>query len=330
MSRNNILKMVLITVLIIISVLCCGCLREYDETDLKINKVDISAKVIDEDIVQLNIITYVSNDGESSGKIDIQAKAYNLETSLLSADQKISLEKIEKDKTVNVTVPLLVQITDDYRIEVILYENEGQITSGYATISGLESLLSKPKHSYINIRDVDVRMLNRSDSTTTLKITTFLDNYGISDSSSLIELVKLRDAKSNLIGNSGNINVGVIKADTTVVKDIELTVPKDRDYQVEVMVFENDRIIVEYGVSCYMDPDSTGPKTISKESTSVSTTKTVTTDFIESEPEEIEDDVYRTEYGNVEAEPGFGVYSVLFCMAVAILFIRKRKEQNPR
>ncbi len=79
-----------------------------------------------------------------------------------------------------------------------------------------------------------------------------------------------------------------------------------------------------------MDPDSTGPKTITKESTSVSTTKTYTTDFIESEPEEIEDDVYRTEYGNVEAEPGFGVYSVLFCMAVAILFIRKRKEQNPR
>jgi hypothetical protein len=328
MSGNNILKIVFIALLIIISVLCCGCLREYDVTDLEINKVDISAEVIDEDIVQLNIITYVSNSGKSSGKVDIQAKAYNLDTGLLSADQQVSLDKVEIDKTVNATVPLLVPITDDYRIEVILYENEGQITSGSATISGLESLLSQPKHSYINIRDVDVRMLNRSDSTTTLKITTFLDNYGISDSSSLTELVKLRDAKSNLIGNSGNINVGVIKADTTVVKDIELTVPKDRDYQVEVMIFENDRIIVEYGVSCYMDPDSTGPKTITKESTSTSTTKTVTTEFIESEPEpeEIDDDVYRTEYGIVEEEPGFGVFSLLFCMAIVIIFLRKRKK----
>ncbi len=328
MNLTPAVKTILVTVLIFASVLAGGCLREYETTSLAINEVDISAEVIDDDTARLNIITYVSNNGKTSGEVEIQAKAYNLGTNLLMADEKISMGNIGKDRTRNGTVELKVPITGNYRIEVTLYEDGGQITSGTATISGLESLLTSPKHSYINIRDVDVAMLSRGDTTTILKVTTFLDNYGRSDSSPLTSLVKLRDAKTNLIGQSGNINVGVVKADTTVVKNIELEVPKDRDYRVEVMIFENDRIITEYGVSLFMAPDSQGDEDVVTKTRSVSTTETITTEFVvpESAPRP-PDDVYRTgDYGAPMAE-GLGILSAIVgLMAVAVILGRRKNK----
>ena len=322
------MKTMLVTALILASVLAGGCLREYDTTSLAINKVDISADVVYDDTARLNIITYVSNSGKTSGEVEIQAKAYNLGTNLLMADEKISMGNIGKDRTRNGTVELEVPITGNYRIEVTLYEDGGQITSGTATISGLESLLTSPKHSYINIRDVDVTMLSRGDTTTILKVTTFLDNYGRSDSSPLTALVKLRDAKTNLIGQSGNINVGIVKADTTVVKDIELEVPKDRDYRVEVMIFENDRIITEYGISFFMAPDSQGDEDVVTKTRSVSTTETITTEFVvpESAPRPY-DDVYRTgDYGAPMAEgPGI-LGAIVGLMAVAVIMGRRKNK----
>lgn len=320
-----IVKTVLVMALVLASVLAGGCLREYDTTSLQINKVDISAKVIDDDIVQLDIISYISNSGKTSGDVDIQAKAYNLATNLLMADEKISMGKIGKDRTRNGTVELQVPITGNYRIEVTMYEDGGQVTSGKATISGLESLLSSPKHSYINIRDVDVTMIARGDTTTTMKVTTFLDNYGRSDSAPLTALVKLRDAKTNLIGQSGNINVGVVKADTTLIKDIELEVPKDRDYRVEIMIFENDRIITEYGVSFFMAPDSQGEEDVVKKTRSVSTTETITTEFIQPTPEPYDYDVYRTGDYGIPKAPGFGVFSGIAGLLAVALLLRKRK-----
>jgi hypothetical protein len=331
MNLTPAVKTMLVTALILASVLAGGCLREYDTTRLAINEVDISAGIIDDDIVRLNIITYISNSGKTSGEVEIQAKAYNLGTNLLVADEKISMGNIGKDRTQNGTVELKVPITGNYRIEVTLYEDGGQITSGTATISGLESLLTSPKHSYINIRDVDVTMLSRGDTTTILKVTTFLDNYGRSDSSPLTALVKLRDAKTNLIGQSGNINVGIVKADTTVVKDIELEVPKDRDYRVEVMIFENDRIITEYGISFFMAPDSQGDEDVVTKTRSVSTTETITTEFVvpESAPRPY-DDVYRTgDYGVPipTKEPGFSILgAIVGLMAVAVIMGRRKNK----
>ena len=317
----------LVMAMIVTSILFGGCLREHDTTHLWINKVDISAEVIDDNNALLNIITYISNSGTTSGVVDIQAKAYNLDTNLLMADKQISVGTVSKDKTINGTVNLSIPITGNYRIEVTLYEDEGQITSGQATISGLESLLARPQHSYINIRDVDVTMMSHDEATTTLRVDTFLDNYGRSDSSPLRALVKLRDAHTNLIGNSGTINVGVVKADTTQVKDIELEVPKDRDYRVEVMIFENERIIAEYGVSFYMAPSSSGSEEVSRKTRTVSTTETVTTEFIiEETPPPLPHDVYRTEYPM--KEPGFGVLGALTgLLTVAIVALRFKKRQ---
>jgi hypothetical protein len=319
------MKTMLVMALVLTSVLAGGCLREYDTTNLQINNVDISADIIDDDIVQLDIISYVSNSGKTSGEVDIQAKAYNLDTSLLVADEKTSMGRIGKDITQNGTVELHVPITGNYRIEVTMYEDGGQVTSGKATISGLESLLSSPKHSYISIRDVDAAMTTRGDTTTTLKVTTFLDNYGRSDSAPLTALVKLRDAKTNLIGQSGNINVGVVKADTTVVKDIELEVAKDRDYRVEIMIFENDRIITEYGVSFFMAPDSQGDEDVVKKTSSVSTTETITTEWVMPTPEPAPyEDVYRTGDYPTEA-PGFNVWLGIAGLLAVALLLRKRK-----
>jgi hypothetical protein len=316
----------LITALILISILAGGCLQEYDTTSLTINKVDIKADVVDDDTVQLSIISYVSNSGQTSGNVDIQTKAYNLKTNLLMADEKISMGKIGKDRTQNGTVDLEVPITGNYRIEVTLYEDDGLITSGQGSISGLESLLTSPTHSYINIRDVDVTLLSRSESTTTMKVTTFLDNYGRSDSTPLTALVKLRDADTNLIGNSGNINVGVVKSDTTVVKDIELEVPKDRDYRVEVMIFENERIITEYGVSFFMAPQSTGVEDVTRQTRTISTTETFTTEF-EVKPTPFPEDVFRTEE-KATKEPGFGFVGAIISLLSVIILFRKFKINN--
>lgn len=173
-------------------------------------------------------------------------------------------------------------------------------------------------------------MLSRGDTTTILQVTTFLHNYGRSDSSPLTALVKLRDAKTNLIGQSGNINVSVVKADTTVVKNIELEVPKDRDYRVEVMIFENDRIITEYGISFFMAPDSQGDEDVVTKTRSVSTIETITTEFVVPESARRSyDDVYGTgDYGApIMEEPGFGILgAMLGLMAVAVILGRRKNK----
>jgi len=107
-------------------------------------------------------------------------------------------------------------------------------------------------------------------------------------------------------------------------------VPKDRDYRVEVMIFENDRIITEYGISFFMAPDSQGDEDVVTKTRSVSTTETITTEFAvpESAPRPY-NDVYSTkDYGGPEmGAPGFGIMcAMLGLMAVAVILGRRKNK----
>ncbi|MFQ6055726.1 MAG: hypothetical protein ACE5J3_07075 [Methanosarcinales archaeon] len=300
-----------------------GILKKYEEKPyLNIKDVDISAEAISEDDVILTITTYIDNRGGDSGNTKILVKAYNERTKLLVASSELGLGIIKKGKTINGTLSLTVPKSGDYRIEVILYEDEGEVLRGKSYIRGLATLPTSPKHSSIKIRDIDVRPLSVKGNYTTFQVFIYIDNTGKVDSDDLIAIIKMRDADSNLLWDTGRLDAGIVKKDKTSIKSINLTVPKDKNYVVDVMIFENDKIIAQEGTSLYSTTGKTYPEQVTKKTRTVSKTTTESTEFIVSTPTPSRK-IYKSEGVIPSPTPGFEVI-IAIAMLLIIFVIRKR------
>ncbi len=235
----------LLLLLIIGAVIISGCLKTgEDYTKLSIETIDIAADHVKSSSVDFNITVYLENYGKMASKnTSLLLKAYNSQNDLLEKRMKTSVGNIDAGKTFAIPLSLALPRKGGYNLELSLYEGDVRKATRSASISNLESLQEDVKDIGIEIGEMDFLIRNASDRKVVIENDIYFSNEGADNSSEFDVLVKARERDAQLIADKKWIHLSAIKPETTIVRSVNLTVPDQYNYNIEVLVWSNDTIV---------------------------------------------------------------------------------------
>lgn len=291
-----------------------GCLRSFEEESYySIKDMDISADRAGTSFVDLNVTTYVEKyQGDTEKNVSLLLKVYSRESGLLETQEEIQLGTLEKGETRAVSQSLSLPKTGGYNIRSVLFEEDTQKGSGEIKIYNLDFLPADVQDIGLEISEMDFRVRKVEDGKVLIESDIYLTNEGKKTSQDLRMLVKVRELDAGLLADKLWARTGEVKPETTVIRSVNLTMPDQYNYAVEVLIWNNDTI-VRRGE----DYIQLNPEVEVKDKTSTKTKEIQTSEFeIVDENEMIPEE----EYAEEEGAPGFSLFltAVLLCSAAVL------------
>lgn len=279
--------------------------------------MDISAKEVKSAFVDIDVTTYVENyHGDSSKNTSLLLKAFSTGTGLLEVQTQGDIGIINKGDTVSITQSLELQKEGGYRIVSVLFEEEKKKNTGEITIYNLENLPADVQDIGIEVAGMDFLVREINGSRVVIQSDLYLTNEGTGTSGNYEMLIKAREMDARLLADKVWINTGSIKPETTIIKSVNLTVPDQYNYVVEVLIWSNDTIVKRGEDYVQLKPEMTIDA-----GTEVKTKHIETSEFILPR----EDIDYSMEYGE-DAMPGFEILMAIASILLVVL-VQRRKEK---
>ncbi len=312
-----IIRILILTSILLLSISSSGCLRSFeDESQLGITNMDISAKEVKSAFVDIDVTTYVENYyGDSSKNTSLLLKAFSTRTGLLVVQTQDNIGIINKGDTVNITQSLKLQKEGGYRIVSVLFEEEKNKNTREITINNLENLPADVQDIGVEVAGMDFLVREVNGSRVVIQSDLYLTNEGISTSENYKILIKAREMDARLLADKVWIETGSIRPETTIIKSVNLTVPDQYNYVVEVLIWNNDTIVKRGEDYVQLKPEMTIDT-----GTQVKTKHVETGDFII--PAETEDSMAYAD----DAMGGFGILLASATMLLVALMQRRREK----
>ena len=312
-------RVALLCTILIMSLMTCGCLRDFEESHLRIAEIDISPERVTSTDVLLSVTTYVENRGNGvSGDAKLILKAFDSASGLLVGETTTSAGSIDEDKTMPVLQQISVKREGDYRIDVVLFEDDKRLRQQSMQIYDIGGLTPNIHDIGIKIQEMDFLVENVTDSRVVIGVDLYLTNEGDSTSEDLPMLVKAREVDAGLLADKIRITTGSIKKETTIICSCEITVPDGYNYVVEALIWKNDTIVERGEGVVQLNPKRTIPK-----DEEIVSDKIRVEDFMpEAEARDYGDSV-----GGMEKAPGFtSILAAITIMVAALTCIRRRED----
>ena len=311
-------RIALLCTILIISLMTCGCLQDFEESQLTIAETDISPERVTSTDVLLNVTTYVENRGDGeSGDAKLILKAFDSASGLLVGVTTTSAGSIDKDKTLPVSQLISVEREGGYRIDVVLFEDDKRLRRQSLQISGIGDQTPNIHDIGIKVQEMDFLVENVTDSRVVIGVDLYLTNEGDSTSEDLPMLVKAREVDAGLLADKIWITTGSIKKETTIIRSCDIAVPDGYNYIVEALIWKNDTIVERGEGVVQLNPTRTIPK-----DEEIISDKIRVDDFMpESEARD-----YGGVTGGMEKAPGFTSMLAAITIMVAVLTHVRRRE----
>lgn len=314
-QRIKPIQMLILTSIILLFASGSGCIRSFEEeSDYNIRNMDISADRAGTSFVDLNVTTYVEKyRGDTEKNTSLLLKVYDRESGLLEVQEEAKLGKLKKGETKAVSQSLSLPKTGGYNIRSVLFEEETQKSSGEIKVYNLDFLPADVQDIGLEISGMDFRVRKVEDGKVLIESDIYLTNEGKKTSQDLRALVKVREMDAGLLADKVWIQTGEIKPEATFIRSVNLTMPDQYNYAVEVLIWNNDTIVRSGEGYIQLSPEIKV-----KDKTSTETKKIQTSEFeIVDENEMIPEEEYAREEG---ATPGFGLFlsAVLLCSAAVL------------
>jgi len=291
-----------------------GCVRSFEEeSNYNIKDMDISADRAGTSFVDLNVTTYVEKyQGDTEKNSSLLLKVYSRESGLLETQERIELGALEKGETKAVSQSLNLPKTGGYNIRSVLFEGDTQKGIGEIDVYNLDFLPADVQDIGLEISEMDFRVRKVEDRKVLIESDIYLTNEGKKTSQDLRMLVKVRELDAGLLADKVWTRTGEIKPETTVIRSVNLTMPDQYNYAVEVLIWNNDTI-VRRGE----DYIQLNPKVEVKDKTSTETKKIQTSEFENVDDYEM---IPEEKYAEEGATPGFSLFlaAVLLCSAAVL------------
>jgi hypothetical protein len=321
---RQITKIVLLCSIILISLTACGCLKDFEESRLRIGDVDISPEQVTSTEVVLNVTTYIENYGDGgSGDVKLLLKAFDSASGLLVAQTTTSAGSVRKGKTLPVSQLINVEREGGYRIDVVLFEDEKRLRLRTVQVYGIGDLNPNVYDIGLKVQEIDFLVKNVTGSRVAIGVDLYLTNEGDFTSEDLPILVKAREVDAGLLADKVWITTGEIEREKTIINSCEISVPDDYNYIVEALIWKNDTIVERGEGVVQLNPK----RTIPKDEEIVSSDIRVE-DFME-EAAEMEEMEYLRAEGATKKTPGFtSVMTGIAVMIAIFMLIRIRRNDN--
>ena len=254
-------RIALLCGILLVSLMTCGCLRDFEESRLMITDIDISAERVTSTSVLLNVTTYIENNGNGeSGEAELLLKAFDSASGLLVGESTTPAGSINKDRTVSVSQLIDVEREGGYRIDVVLFEDEKRLRQRSVQIYGIGDLTPNINDIGIRIQEMDFLVENVTDSRVAIGVDIYLTNEGDFTSEDLPMLVKAREVDAGLLADKVWITTGNIEKEKTIINSCEIAVPDGYNYIVEALIWKNDTIVERGEGVVQLNPKHTIPK----------------------------------------------------------------------
>jgi hypothetical protein len=254
-------RIALLCGIILVSLMTCGCLRDFEESRLQITDLDISAERVTSTSVLLNVTTYVENNGNGgSGEVKLILKAFDSTSGLLVGETTTPAGSINKGRTVSVSQLIDVEREGGYRIDVVPFEDEKRLRQRSVQIYGIGDLTPNINDIGIKIQEMDFLVKNVTDSKVTIGVDIYLTNEGDYISEDLPMLIKAREVDAGLLADKVWMTTGNIEKEKTIINSCDISVPDDYNYVVEALVWKNDTIVERGEGVVQLNPKRTIPK----------------------------------------------------------------------
>lgn len=323
-------KIKLVRILLLISCITAfafgsGCIRSFDEeSSYNIKDMDISADRIGTAFVDLNVTTYVEKyNGNTAKNSSLLLKAYSTGSGLLVAQKEVNLGIIKKGDTKPVIQTLNLPKTGGYDLRSVLFEENAQKSNGEIKIYNLDALPADAQDSGLEIPEMDFRVRNVEAGKVLVESDIYLTNEGKGISRDFGMLVKVREMDAGLLADKVWTQTGEIKPEATVIRSVNLTMPDQYNYVVEVLIWNNDTIVKSGEGFIQLNPRVKIQNENSTETRKIQTSDFQSSMVTEDAQKAGPDQVIGTpgpQSGPLKATPGFSLpLSVILFCSIAIL-----------
>ncbi|MCD4806941.1 MAG: PGF-CTERM sorting domain-containing protein [Methanococcoides sp.] len=313
-KSQKIVGCTLLLLVMFASVMSAGCLRDFeDNSQLEISNVDISSEKIRSSYVDLNITTEIKSNFADSDNVSLLLKVYDKETGFLDMQRDVFIGSVENGETVFIPLEISLLKEGGYRMEVQLLEDDQKKRSRQLEISNLDSLTPDVADIGIEIGDVDFIVKGVVDNKVELQADIYLSNEGRALSDDYRVLIKARERDASLLADKAWTNTGSILPETTKIVSVGMTVPKDYNYIVDVIIWDKDTIIKRGESEIQLSPE-----TVLDKDTVVQKKVINAEDFEERFVDEVPEEEYADE------TPGFTILFALVSILV-VAFIHRRR-----
>jgi hypothetical protein len=238
-------KVLLLISFIIVFAFGSGCIRSFEEeSNYNIKDMDISADRIGTAFVDLNVTTYVEKyNGNTAKNSSLLLKAYSTGSGLLVAQKEVNLGVLKKGDTKPVSQTLSLPKTGGYELRSVLFEENAQRSNGEIKIYNLDALPADMQDIGLQIPAIDFRVSQVEGGKVSVESDIYLTNEGKEISRDFKMLVKVREIDAGLLADKVWTQTGEIRPEATVIRSVNLTMPDQYNYVVEVLIWNNDTII---------------------------------------------------------------------------------------
>lgn len=317
---NNIRKYYVMMLLMALALLGSGCVRDFDEaSSLFITDTELSADKVTTSFVDLNVTTYILHEGGvQKNDTSLQLKVFDSNTGFLKLREVSDVGPIKEGEISSVSQSVRLPREGRYRLEFILSEGNKTKSTAEIYLSGLESLKTDVQEIGIGIDGMDFLVKKVVGNNVVIENDIYLTNSGSNVSENYKMLVKAREMDARLIANKVWTTTGTIGPEETVIRSVNLTVPDNYNYVVEVIIWKDNTIVKRGEDYVQLNPQ----KVIDKNKT-VESKDVVTSDFIVEEPTTPGEPAYEMP-SEEPGTPGFGFgLAIMSIVAVLIMFRRR-------
>jgi len=313
----NIRQYYIVMLLLVLVLLGSGCVRDFDEGSyLYITNTELSADKVASSFVDLNITTYIFHEsGVQKSNTSLELKVFDRSTGLLKLRKTADVGFIKEGETSSISQPIRLPKEGQYRIESVLYEGNKTKHRSEIQLSGLEGLKTDVQEIGIGIDGMDFLVKKVVGNNVVIGNDIYLTNSGSNVSKDYKVLVKAREMDARLIADKVWTTTGIIGPEETIIRSVNLTVPDNYNYVVEVIIWKDNTVVKRAEDYVQLNPQ----KVIDKDKT-VESKDVVTSDFI---VEETPTEVPEVPYEGTQT-PGFGsVFAIISLIAALIVFRRR-------
>jgi hypothetical protein len=296
-----------------------GCIRNFnEESNYNLKDMDISADRIGTAFVDLNVTTYIEKyNGNTEKNSSLLLKAYSTGSGLLVAQKEVNLGVLKKGETKPVSQILNLPKTGGYDLRSVLFEEKAQKSSGEIKIYNLDSLPADAQDIGLEIPKMDFRVSQVEGGKVIVNSDIYLTNEGKETSRDFRMLVKVREIDAGLLADKVWTQTGEIQPEATAIRSVNLTMPDQYNYVVEVLIWNNDTIVKSGEGYIQLNP-----RVKIEDKNTTETRKIQTSDFESSAVTENIPRAASEEKGSA-ATPGFSLPLSVVLLCLIVIFRRR-------
>ncbi|WP_094227457.1 DUF7490 domain-containing protein [Methanolobus psychrotolerans] len=296
-----------------------GCLREFDEeTKLRITDIEMSVDSVKSTYAWFNVTTYIENQGtDSTDNVSLMTKVFNQRTGLLELKQEKEIGLIAEEETRTIIETIHIPKSGNYRINVAVIEDGDVSSERQVSLSGIENLPTDLQETGIQIEGIDFIVRGVTAKGVVIENDIYLKNEGAETTEDYQILVKAREMDARLIADKKWISSGEIKPEETAIRSINLTVPDNYNYIVEISVWKGNTMIITGEDYVQLNPEKVIDRDQQVQNKNVDTGDfVVEEEWLYEEPEETSE----------EASPGFTWPFAAISLITALYMVRRRLQ----